>query len=270
MSDLNIYGVREQAKPQTPIEERFEVLRLRGFCVVESGLSEAELQRLRDCFDQARERYAQLYQAHDLAALGEANVLRLLPAIAPEFLQLLECPGLREILQLAFGDSLALNQVNGLINPPAGQGPPLRWHRDLPYQHYVSSRPLAINALFCLDDFTLENGATMVAAGTHKEELCPSDSVLLEVAQPVPAPAGSFLVLDSMLFHTGGENRTKGERRGVNHVFTIPPFRQQIALGPTLQGRVEVSPWVERLLGFNLTEPRSVEEWLESRRPKAT
>ena len=34
------------------------------------------------------------------------------------------------------------------------------FHRDLPYQHFTSSRPIAINALFCADEFTNENGAT--------------------------------------------------------------------------------------------------------------
>lgn len=269
MSNLRIYGVREQTVSETAAERAYELLRLQGFCVLDSGLSPLEIEDLRAAFDSAREAYADRYgQDFDLAALGEANILRVLPAIAPQFLKLVEAPLLQAVLHLAFGGSVTLNQVNGLINPPSPDAPPLRWHRDLPYQHYVASRPLALNALFCLDDFTVENGATQVAPGTHKEEKCPSEAVLLQIATPAPAPAGSFLVLDSMLFHTGGENLTDSPRRGVNHVFTIPPFRQQISLESALAGQTSVPPHLQRLLGFSSTEPRSVEEWLESRRAR--
>jgi len=86
-----------------------------------------------------------------------------------------------------------LNQQNGVINPPHSerynQG---AWHRDLPYQHFVSSRPLAINALFCLDQFTIENGATKVLPASHRQEAFPSDDFVQSQATPVTAPAGSL------------------------------------------------------------------------------
>lgn len=39
--------------------------------------------------------------------------------------------------------------------------------RPVLYQHYVSSSPLAVKALFCVDDFTHENGSTFVLPASH-------------------------------------------------------------------------------------------------------
>ena len=115
-----------------------------------------------------------------------------------------------------------------------------------------------------------ENGATIVAAGSHKEEKFPSPAVLSEIARTLAAPAGTFVVLDAMLFHKGGPNRTDAPRRAVNHVFTIPPIRQQIALETAFEGGPEVPAHLHRLLGFGGREPRTVREWLEIRRARAT
>ncbi|WP_457831307.1 phytanoyl-CoA dioxygenase family protein, partial [Staphylococcus aureus] len=78
------------------------------------------------------------------------------------------------------------------------------WPRDLPYQHYVSSTPLAVNALFCVDDFTLDNGSTFVIPATHKEINYPSESFVERNAVQVTAKAGQYILLDCMLFHSGG------------------------------------------------------------------
>ena len=159
-----------------------------------------------------------------------------------------------------------LNQQNGIINPPNGkqynQG---AWHRDLPYQHFVSSRPLAINALFCLDPFTIENGATMVLPASHRQKAFTSDLLVKTQALPVAAPAGSFIVLDCMVFHSGGVNTTAAPRRAVNHVYTIPLIRQQIDMPSALGDEFTADSNLRRLLGYNVRQPRSVAEYLAGR-----
>jgi ectoine hydroxylase-related dioxygenase (phytanoyl-CoA dioxygenase family) len=83
----------------------------------------------------------------------------------------------------------------------------------IPYQHFVSSRPLAINALFCLDDFTSENGATNILPASHRHEPFPSASFIAREARQIFAPAGSFLVLDAMTLHCGGSQSSQKQRR---------------------------------------------------------
>ena len=67
---------------------------------------------------------------------------------------------------------------------------------------------MAINALFCLDAFTTENGATLVLPATHKQEEFPSDRFVEASAAQVCAPSGSYIVLDCMLYHSGAPNRS--------------------------------------------------------------
>jgi ectoine hydroxylase-related dioxygenase (phytanoyl-CoA dioxygenase family) len=67
-----------------------------------------------------------------------------------------------------------------------------------------------------------------------------------------------------MTFHAGGFNRTNRARRAVNHVYTIPFFKQQIKL----PGNIDpggLSPQQKSLLGFDYQEPASVGAYLESR-----
>ncbi len=157
-----------------------------------------------------------------------------------------------------------LNQQNGVINPPQETYNQGAWHRDLPYQHFITSKPLAINALFCVDDFTFENGATFVLPASHKSENFPSSDYIQRNAIQVEAKAGSFIVLDCMLFHSGGFNKTCFERRAVNHVYNIPFFKQQINIPMNMED-THLSAEERDILGFSYVEPGSISDYLSKR-----
>jgi ectoine hydroxylase-related dioxygenase (phytanoyl-CoA dioxygenase family) len=152
-----------------------------------------------------------------------------------------------------------------VINPSGQRHTQLAYHRDLPYQHFVSSRPLAISALFCIDPFTTETGATTLIPGSHRMEQFPSDVVAAELDTSVSAEPGSFIVFDSMVFHRAGENRSGRPRRGVNHVYSTPIIAQQISLPDALNGRYAGDPALARLLGYDVAPARSVTAWRERR-----
>lgn len=257
------YGVRLANEATDPLDEAAETLRLLGYAVVDAGLPTEEL-------DVLRTRFAALYEAEDRGprgalrrAAGEAELLRCPLALDPAFLVLAANPRILALCERLIGPGFILNQQNGVVNPAGAatysQSP---FHRDLPYQHFVSSRPLAINALFCLDAFTEENGATWVVPASHKEEAFPSEPVLRAQRRQVSAPAGSFLVLDCMIWHGGGVNRAARDRRAVNHVYTIAMMRQQIDLPACLGEGFTRDPRLRQLLGFQHPQPRSVEEYL--------
>ena len=158
-----------------------------------------------------------------------------------------------------------LNQQNGIINPPRADYNQGAWHRDFPYQHFVSSRPLAINALFCVDDFTIENGATYVLPASHKSGPFASKTFVERHAVQVVAKAGSFILLDCMLFHAGGFNQSSRPRRAVNHVYNIPYFKQQINI-PLNLGAAGLSSQAKEVFGFTFQEPGSVADYLAQRK----
>lgn len=264
------FGVIERSDADDEIGLALELLAVQGYCTLDSGLSADALDALRVEFDRALAAYLKLHgQSFDMIGLAEDQIVRALPRYAPDFLKIVDNTPLQTLVARIFGANVVLNQVNGVINPPVGAVyGQSRWHRDLPYQHFTSSRPLAINALFCLDDFTSENGATIVAVGSHRQERFPAQPVLEKIAHSVTAKAGTYLVLDAMSYHAGGANRTDKPRRAVNQVYTIPLMKQQISLETELAG-ISAPPHLHRLLGFGGSEPRSVEEWLQRAAAKA-
>ena len=222
------YGVLKKDTSSTIVENAVEEIRNLGFTVVHSGHSDDELKTLSEKFDLVCLSYTNKFGKDRLKEIDEHNTIRLPLAFDKCFLDLANNPVIIDILKKLIVGKFILNQQNGIINPAGQQYNQRAWHRDLPYQHFLSSTPLAISALFCVDDFNLENGATHVLPASHKHEVFPSNPYILKSGVQVTAPAGSFIVMDGMSFHRGGNNLTEQNRRGVNHVYTIPLIRQQI------------------------------------------
>lgn len=265
------YGVKEQSRGVTAADRAVEDLRLYGFAIVKGGYSATELAEIDRAFDAAHAEWlARHGGAQALAELGEENVIRAPLSLDDAFLGLARNPEVMEICKRLLGDYFILNQQNGLINPPlGGEYSQAAFHRDLPYQHFVASRPLALNALFCLDEFTAENGATLVLPATHRQEEFPTDAAVRAHTRSILAQRGDFIVLDAMLYHSGGVNRTPVPRRAVNNVYSIPIIRQQIDLPMLLGARYAEDPILSGFLGYGVTTPRSVEEYLATRRRRS-
>ena len=267
ISPMPRYGIREQIQSETALDKACESLKLLGYAIVDGGYDAEEMSRFSKAFDCALEKLYSKYGRDTLAAIDEHNTIRILMQMDALFLELAMNPNVLEVCKRLIGGTVTLNQQNGVINPPLGerynQG---AYHRDLPYQHFVSTRPLAINALFCLDQFTTDNGATFVVPASHKQEEFPSDLSLRDFQVQVAAPAGSFIVLDCMVYHVGGVNRTAKPRRAVNHVYTIPLIKQQISLPTALGNDFTQDAAARTLLGYNFLVPDSVDRYYAGRR----
>ena len=272
IEQIKHYGVKEQLIAADELDVKLQELDLCGHTILHSGFSEALLTDLREQLERLLSEQETRFGGHEsLMRINEADTLRA-PLIWDEaFLNVAVHPQLIELCRRAFGDYFIINQQNGVRNPPARRGHhQVSYHRDLPYQHFVSSRPLALNALLCLDPFTPENGSTRLLPGSHKIEYFPDDRVVRALEVVANVPAGSYLILNSMVFHCAGVNTTEGPRRVINTVFTGPIIKQQIALPPNLEGRYDNNPWLQRLLGFEVDPPRSLEAWFESRKSRTT
>jgi len=92
--------------------------------------------------------------------------------------------------------------------------------------------------------------------------------VAKEIERPIEAPAGSFLVFDSMLFHRAGHNSSTTMRRAVNHVYALPFIGQQISMPGVLQGRYADDPTFSRLFGYETEPVSSVDAWWARRRAR--
>lgn len=263
------YGVLQQNTPNSALDEAAEQVRNLGYAIIDSGYTISELRSISEEFNRTRERYVEKYGDAMLKNLNESHTVRSPLTHGGEvFIKLALNETLLSLLRRLISGKFILNQQNGIINPPQETNNQSAWHRDLPYQHFVSTTPLAINALFCVDDFTLENGATFVLPASHKSEAFPSSNYVQKNAVQIEAKAGSFIILDCMMFHAGGFNKTSSERRAVNHLYNIPYFKQQINI-PMNMRATNLSSEEKYILGFNCIESSSITDYLSTRAGKS-
>ena len=260
------YGVLERLAAGEGPAFHAERIRLVGHTVIEGGFSADEVADFGDRLEQVLARQVEEFGgAERLAAIGDAATVRCPLAYDDAFVRLATAPPLLALCRALLGDYILLMQQNGVINPPRQAHTQVAYHRDLPYQHFTSSRPLAVSALFCVDPFTPETGATTVLPASQHMAQFPSPRVAEALEASVDAAPGSFIVFDSMLFHRAGANRSTRPRRAVNQVFTIPLIAQQISLPDALNGRYADDPALARLFGYDARPARSVLEWRERR-----
>jgi hypothetical protein len=264
------YGIREHERDGDALAFHVERIRAIGYSVVDSGISRQDIDRLGTSLDTILERQAEEFGGIDqLVRIGDTYTARCPLVYDDGFVELVRHPLLLTLCRRLLGEYVQLMQQNGVVNPPGENHPQGVYHRDLPYQHFVSSRPLAVSALFCIDPFRVETGATTALPASHLNERFPSDEVRASIETPIEAEPGSFIVFDSMLFHRAGVNRSGRPRRAVNHVFTVPIIAQQIALPAALGGRFADDPELARLLGYEAAPAASVAEWRKRRLARA-
>ena len=170
-----------------------------------------------------------------------------------------------KIVQSLLLGKFILNQQNGIINPPRNKFSQGRWHRDLPYQHFTSSRPIAISAIYCVDDFNYKNGATYFLPHSHKYEKFPSKNFIKNNAIQLKVKNGEFIIFDSMLYHSGGFNKSSKPRRAINHVYNIPFFKQQINI-PSNINLSSLQPKEKEIFGLGFEEPQSIDAFFNQKK----
>lgn len=260
------YGIIERNVNSNNVDSAVEEVRCLGFSVFDVGFSSKQVQKIAGEFEALHLTYLDHFGREFLESRDEHNTIRLPLSLSSLFLDLATNKSLLEVVGRLVHGKFLLNQQNGIINPVGSRYNQDAWHRDLPYQHFVSSRPVIINALYCVDDFTLENGATFVLPASHKEEAFPSNEYAKKHAVQIIAPAGSFIILDGMLYHRGGKNKTCVVRRAVNHVYTIPHIKQQILIPSVVDGS-DLNDSVKDLLGYRYQVPSTIEEFMATRPP---
>jgi ectoine hydroxylase-related dioxygenase (phytanoyl-CoA dioxygenase family) len=243
-----------------------EELRFQGFTLVPSGLGAAELGELRRRLDEVYTRQeSELGGEEALARCSDVDVARAPLVYDHRFVGIAANPLLLALVERMLGANFVLMQQNGLLTRPAADNYQVRWHRDLAYQHWTSTEPLAINALFALDDFTVETGATFVLPASHHRPEFPSDDYVRRHERPLEAPAGTFLVLDAMLFHRAGRNVSDRPRRAVNHLIGRPFLGQQFDFAALLGEHYANDDLLARYLGYRWRPQPDVVSWRKQR-----
>lgn len=240
-------------------------LRYLGYAVVEGVLDDELLEQTRTAMYEAQHRIESEVGHERLEQAGELGVLRLMLAYDERLFRLLDVEPMLEIVDATVSPTAILHLQNGLILPSLeGERPDifqLRFHRDFP--RVVNGYLMSINTFFAIDEFTYDNGATLVVPGTHQAEPAPSQEYLEANAVPAVCPAGSMIVFDSTLWHAAGENVSGLDRIAVNQQFTRSYVKQQVdyvrALGD--EAVLRQKDRTQQLLGWYTRVVTSLDEY---------
>jgi ectoine hydroxylase-related dioxygenase (phytanoyl-CoA dioxygenase family) len=260
-------GIKEKFNPQSEEDYHVEEISRNGYTILEDIISKKEVQFLQGGIIEKiyTQQVEEIGGEKELKSIGDEHSVKHLLSYDNFFLDLITKQKVISLAGRFLPDNFILYLQNGVINFPKLDNPASTWHRDLPHQHYTSSRPLAISALHIVDDFNEENGGTIVLPGSHKFDEFPSKRFALKHQKQITAKAGSVLVFDSMMFHQCGYNQSNNVRRSISHIYNLPLMKQQISLPKLLNGKHMEDHLLKRLLGYD-NEP--AENVLQYRKQK--
>uniref|UniRef100_A0A0G4EY04 Fe2OG dioxygenase domain-containing protein n=1 Tax=Chromera velia CCMP2878 TaxID=1169474 RepID=A0A0G4EY04_9ALVE len=113
-----------------------------------------------------------------------------------------------------------------------------------------------VNFIVAIDDFTEDNGATVIVPGSHLWPVTrvPSPS---DPRMPLTMRAGSVCCFSGRLWHGGGENRTSRERRAVICVFNQPWARcfENMMVGVPFDVQWKLPKLLRERIGWSLHHP---------------
>ncbi|MBL4625324.1 MAG: phytanoyl-CoA dioxygenase family protein [Flavobacteriales bacterium] len=260
------YGVTEITTSADTISLHAEEIKVKGFTIIPDILSFDEVELAKTKVHSVYETQLNELNKEVFDSIGDYDIARALLVYDEFFLKKIVCnPTLISLLTATLGKQFIIKEQNAIINRAHSPNYQLKWHRDLLYQHFIISRPLAISALFCLEDFTEINGGTFVLPGSHKTEKFPSEFYIKANEQCVNAPKGSAIVFDSMLYHRAGRNVSDNNRIGINNMFVQPFMKQAISFPKMLNGKYNDDRFLNKLLGYSTETDESVVDWRNER-----
>ncbi|MEQ1707137.1 MAG: phytanoyl-CoA dioxygenase family protein [Terricaulis sp.] len=250
-------------------DEQLAVLRRDGVLVIDNALSEAYLgelgRELDPWFERAPGGEGSFFGRRTrrfgalLAKAKSAQELVLHERILP----LCERVLIADDLGPARCDKIQVNITQGIgIGPDE---PEQVVHRDQDLFWVKPGYELLVNALYCIDDFTLENGATRFVPGScdWDGERWPEPH---EITQ-AEAKAGSAILWLGSMMHGGGANRSEFIRRGAVISYNLGWLQQGEKLTLSIPREIarKLPRRAQQLIGYQVHRPTL--GWIEGRDP---
>tara|TARA_B100000963_G_scaffold361866_1_gene400413 strand:+ start:5448 stop:6299 length:852 start_codon:yes stop_codon:yes gene_type:complete len=265
----NTQGVSELEIIKNESEYHFENIVKNGYSIIKNAFSKKICETAKINIDKIYKHQIKEYgNEESLKSINENNLARALIVYDNFFSQFIKNKQIDDILKIAFGEKYILNLQNCPINRAQSKHFGSTWHRDLSYQHFIPSRPIAITTLICIDEFTEKNGGTCIVPFSHKFEKFPSQKYIDENEKKIEAKQGDILIFDSLLFHRAGENNTLNDRKLIVQVFTLPFIKQQISFPKALNGKFSDDNSLNYILGYETEVQDNVLEWRRRRRKR--
>lgn len=186
-------------------------LDLYGYTVLPSVISAAEAGALAEGLDEADARIGVDYSYDE----AYARLVPCVPALGQRFMALVDNTRVLAVLTAVLGEDLVLGSMNCRIVRPGDPGQGL--HSDIPAVHRrILGAPVMLQAVWMIDGFTEQNGATRIVPGSHRHaDAYPPAGMALPLSVQPQGPAGSVMVFNGQCWHGGGANLSQQRRRAI-------------------------------------------------------
>ena len=239
-----------------------------GYGLLEGVLSPDECLNLREHLDAIEaERRAEKDIFIDEQRVMLWNIHQSHPDI---FLDKINVPEVMSIVQSVLKETVILGSFFGIRNQD--RHVKINTHIDsrVPIRDFEST--IQMVAMFCVTDFTVRNGATLLWPLSHRSGLNPKEAyppgTLLPGHVQVEAKAGDVLFFLGQTWHDVGPNLSDEKRWGLLAYYArwwIKSSFDYTTCGPELFKRL--SPEQKVLLGFNSRPPKNASYRLNTVRP---
>ncbi len=171
------------------------------------------------------------------------------------FERLVQHPVLIAVAEELLGDDMTLSSYAARILEPGARE--MGAHVDYPYWAmrgpFSVRPPLMLQVIWMMQDFTADNGATLVVPASQHRGMPPDPASFARDAVKVTGGAGSAIVSHGLLWHDTSPNRTAEPRVSllINYGHkVIRPMEPAIAeVAPEVMRRA--TPKLRQLLGMN-------------------
>ena len=227
-----------------------------GVCVVKNVLDDAQIQLLKLELNQAREE--DLRERPDAFDSGMVHNCMLR---GREMAILLDNPTMNAYVKEVLAPTFILYAYQSSSLPPGGDNYGSRVHVDC--LRFIPNYITNAGVFFPLDDFTLENGATYYLKGSHKKKFVPDEKKFFENASRLICKAGDMVVLDALLHHAAGVNKTNKIRHTLTMNLCRSYMRQRFDFCRMVDEEFIQSLGEDgrRLMGWNVRVPTSLNEF---------
>lgn len=195
-------------------------INLDGWVVLPDVLAARDLVAMREAFERAA-------VAQKEAGGREGGTRHITLDGEPAFAVVREYPRVLELARHIIGRDFGVLAWGGRDPLPGfgQQGLHADWRPRAAWEPYHVT-----TALWLLDDFTPDNGATRLVPGSHRKGAIPKAFAEPGRRHPdekiVLARAGSVLVFNGHLWHSGTQNRSRGPRRVIQCQFAADELRR--------------------------------------------
>lgn len=225
-----------------------DVIEHEGYVVLEDALAPATVESVREAL--SPHLGAGPFGRNEFEGFHTKRVYSL-PAKSRAFDPLIEDESVLAVAETMLGPNFLLTAALAIEIGPGETAQGL--HYDEAFYSLPRPRPpVSLSTLWAIDDFTAENGGTLLVPGSHRwgdEMPSPRPEVV-----PLEMSAGSVALYPGTLWHAGGANVSDERRLGVSIQYVVSWARQQesylLAIPPTAAR--EVSPRLRQLLGYSI------------------